>query len=648
MQKNAIKKLITLSSIKTKLIFRLMVLFFVLFVVISFFVFMSFRVLGIEAAKKEAKSIATITRDALTSFMLTDTIQHRAIFFDQMKHSSNYLNSVRVLRGTSVIKQHGPPLSIEEPENELEVLALSSGKIQERLIEDSQTVIYELAMPYIATSKPPLNCMDCHDANEGEVLGAVSIRIDISKYRQTGIYSFFLAFFVSLLFFIITVFIVVRFFTPYTNLFEELKVSFKKIQDGDFSNVIAFESEDEAGEVAQSANTMIEKLSNNLAETNKKISFLLGHKLKGSGNALKDTSEVVNELVQIYIFKRAIENDQTKEEVYKRIGDRLENLGVYKFSFYEVDRNENSMRQVLYLDHYPFCLLPQPNNKTLQKFEKVANLQVKEEKLWCQKSILHNANECRAKRTGKVINSHPLQDICPYFDDNHSPFDHYYCIPIYLNSGVNNIVQLVYGQEQVESMSKIIPFVKSYLQEATPVLEAKVYMDMLEKRSLIDELTGIYNRRFAEEFSQNISVGNIERQNLVGILMIDIDFFKKVNDEYGHVAGDQVLKQTAILLQQNIGHVDFVIRYGGEEFLVLLTEVENRKQVWNMAENLRKLVANYNFDIGQRQIQNHISIGFSVFPKDATDFWACVNLADKALYQAKKRGRNQVIDSLQI
>ncbi|HIJ90142.1 MAG: GGDEF domain-containing protein [Desulfobulbaceae bacterium] len=168
---------------------------------------------------------------------------------------------------------------------------------------------------------------------------------------------------------------------------------------------------------------------------------------------------------------------------------------------------------------------------------------------------------------------------------------------------------------------------------------AKVYSRTL-RESIHDELTGLYNRRF---FNERL-LDEVERTRRYGghfsIVICDIDFFKRINDTFGHPIGDRVLVQVASVLQNNIRSSDMACRYGGEEFAVLLLNAD-KDLACSLAEQLRKkMAATPMADIGGDCIT--ASFGVATFGKDSISFEGLVSKADQALYQAKTQGRNQV------
>lgn len=158
--------------------------------------------------------------------------------------------------------------------------------------------------------------------------------------------------------------------------------------------------------------------------------------------------------------------------------------------------------------------------------------------------------------------------------------------------------------------------------------------------SLTDALTGLYNRRhFNAELEREFMRSKRYGGNLC-IAIIDIDFFKKINDTYGHLCGDYVLKEVAYLILENFRKTDMVFRYGGEEFVVIMTETSLENSLVPL-ERLRKTIENNNFIYKGKKITVTISIGVETNQTDTTDEF--LNNADKALYQAKQNGRNQTV-----
>ncbi|MFZ5792769.1 MAG: diguanylate cyclase [Pseudomonadota bacterium] len=164
----------------------------------------------------------------------------------------------------------------------------------------------------------------------------------------------------------------------------------------------------------------------------------------------------------------------------------------------------------------------------------------------------------------------------------------------------------------------------------------------LEQLATVDQLTGLHNYRTY----RSILKGEISRAQRhgrpVSVLMLDIDHFKRVNDEYGHMAGDRVLKELGLLLKESVRSESSVCRYGGEEFAIILPEL-GMEAASMTAERLRETVEQVDFDDGKgHKIKITVSIGVAAFPELAGSVEELTKAADIALYAAKEEGRNRV------
>jgi len=166
----------------------------------------------------------------------------------------------------------------------------------------------------------------------------------------------------------------------------------------------------------------------------------------------------------------------------------------------------------------------------------------------------------------------------------------------------------------------------------------------LQKKAVIDPLTGIFRRehivkRGREELSRMKRNSN---NTGFGLIMLDIDYFKEINDSYGHYAGDKVLKEFSLRMQRCLREYDIIGRYGGEEFLVLLpdTDEEGTKRA---AERLQNEIVSEPFYINDNEIVLSASFGITLSDNPDEKIQDLIKQADNALYEAKNKGRNQII-----
>ncbi|MCD6134438.1 MAG: sensor domain-containing diguanylate cyclase [Candidatus Omnitrophica bacterium] len=176
---------------------------------------------------------------------------------------------------------------------------------------------------------------------------------------------------------------------------------------------------------------------------------------------------------------------------------------------------------------------------------------------------------------------------------------------------------------------------------AVAIDKARLYR-RVEELAIKDSLTGLYLRGyFFERLKEEMQKAFIAQKS-VGVLMLDIDFFKKINDRYGHVVGDLVLKRLAGIIKKSLGPAgNIACRFGGEEFLVLFP-FHSPQEMLTVAEAIRKKVENSSIDFRRNKIKFTVSIGVATFPQDAKMLDDLIMEADNALYRAKKEGRNRV------
>jgi diguanylate cyclase (GGDEF)-like protein len=159
--------------------------------------------------------------------------------------------------------------------------------------------------------------------------------------------------------------------------------------------------------------------------------------------------------------------------------------------------------------------------------------------------------------------------------------------------------------------------------------------------ALTDPLTKIYNRRYLDLYMENATSLFQRKEQPMTLILFDIDYFKAINDTFGHNAGDMVLKKVCRVIKEIIRASDVFIRTGGEEFLIFLPNCTLEKGI-KFAERIRKTVEETDFVYKEKQIFVTISVGVSEYSKEK-DLNEFIEKADQALYQAKETGRNKVV-----
>jgi diguanylate cyclase (GGDEF)-like protein len=209
------------------------------------------------------------------------------------------------------------------------------------------------------------------------------------------------------------------------------------------------------------------------------------------------------------------------------------------------------------------------------------------------------------------------------------------CIPMMVYSDVLGVINVTnkkgdkgFSQEDVEMLKAVAD------QAAVAINKAQLW-----EMAVTDSLTGLYVRRyFLAKFQDEIH--RAERYGkILSIVMADLDRFKRVNDTYGHTAGDRVLEAVGKFLEKNIRDVDVIARFGGEEFVILLPEAD-KYEAYTVSERLRQKFSKIKFD---NLPPLTISLGIASYPEDGKDLEMLIKRADAAMYAAKLNGRNKVI-----
>ena len=243
--------------------------------------------------------------------------------------------------------------------------------------------------------------------------------------------------------------------------------------------------------------------------------------------------------------------------------------------------------------------------------------------------------------------------ICNYFEEAEGYFNKTSITNnkdwvTYMVEHLNNIDKIVKIKDQnnhtkifTVNIDKIEDEQQNYVISLTDITEIKEESTLLEYQATHDTLTGLYNRqKFHDIFAKELRRDK-RYNNALSLIIFDIDHFKNVNDEFGHQVGDEVLKDISALIQQAIREHDTVVRWGGEEFIILLPET-NLEGAMNTAQKLKDTICNYKNSSINRTIT--ASFGLTVLQeKDNQD--SVIKRADDALYKAKQSGRNKIVSA---
>ena len=251
-------------------------------------------------------------------------------------------------------------------------------------------------------------------------------------------------------------------------------------------------------------------------------------------------------------------------------------------------------------------------------------------------------NECWALRRG---NKHQADPSTPGLYCTHNNSLAYttptLCLPMIAKGKTLGMLYLRFTR--IESVSELMQELAETVAQNIAMSVANLKLqEKLRYQSLRDPLTGLYNRRYLQE-SLTKEIDRAQRQQqFIGIIMIDIDHFKRFNDVYGHSAGDLVLQEVGSYLLSKIRHYDVACRYGGEELVIVMPDASIANTLVR-AEEIREGVKQLKLKHENQKLESiSVSIGVSCFPDDGTDAGRLIRSADKALYRAKEQGRDRV------
>lgn len=574
---------------------------------------LNFRDYGYNNAIEKSKMTAEIVRDGLTAHMVNGIMDKRDFFLGNIANIKD-VKGLWIVRADNVIKQYGEGMQNEKPRDSIDTKVIKDGITVREVKEDASNAVLRVTIPYIATAYGNPNCLTCHNVQEGDVLGAISMEFNINEVRQTGAMTIAKILGINLFFIIIALWVTHHYFKPYMNLFENLQQGIKRARTGDFSFRFTTTLKDGGNEVAEQMNTLFEKMDETFGGIKHDLGTFMTRSNISCSDPLNTAGTIIKELSDVYKFKKTIELDSTKDEIYNRFIYILkEKFDFEHFALYEVDKITKLRRLVYITDHQSFCL----------------------------PAVDHDASQCRAYRTNSDIYSTDFPHVCQNCSVNDKE---YTCIPFNINDDL--ALTLSFSAKDtttIETLNFYLPSIRNYFEAAKAVIESRTLMDKLRDSSLRDGATRLYNRRFLEEFIDHTADQAARTNTSYSILMIDIDFFKMVNDTYGHDAGDIVIKSLAEILQTTVRKVDLPIRYGGEEFLLVLhnTTADGALLV---AEKIRTIFSEKKFQFGSETISKTLSIGISHFPSQADSIWKVIKFADLALYEAKNSGRNRVVE----
>ena len=401
------------------------------------------------------------------------------------------------------------------------------------------------------------------------------------------------------------------FVRSFTSPIARMAESARRISGGDLSRTIDLDREDEIGELARAFNTMVLQLRSQI--------HTLEERVRERTAALSDKVEELrnrNRAIEaINAMGDMLKACRSHEEVYAVVISTIRKL----FS--------GSRGQIFRLDDAGAILEP------VAAWDNTGATAVEDQ--------LYRPDDCWAIRRGK---SHSVRDtdtdpLCAHATTDDDTTRAMACVPMTAQGRIVGTLHCSFATA-ADGNLRLLETVAEHTALSLSNIELQ---QTLQEQSSRDPLTGLYNRRYATEEFQREERRIARHGGHCSLLLMDIDFFKKVNDTHGHDAGDAVLKRLATILSRLFRTEDTVCRWGGEEFLVLLTRCE-LDYATAKAEELRATVEReLRVPWAGQEIAATISIGVASYPAGEISLQQAIEVADQALYRAKEEGRNRVV-----
>lgn len=578
----------------------------VIFVIMIANITLNLRDFGFKSAKTKAQLVAQSVKNGLTAHMVNGIMANRDFYINQTKNLQ-HIDDIWIVRSDAVKKQYGDDKVSMRDKIDEKVLknGIAIENVNEQIFGHST---YRITIPYKAETTQAINCLTCHDVKKGDVLGVISMVMTMDDIKQTSIKIIAMTSIISLALVLFIIWFVRRLIVPYLSIFQSIKDVMQKANDGDYSGRIEDINSGEAKNVAHWINEHMDRLQKSLVNIEEKINiFLTAHKSSEIEDPMVDVQNTVSRLADIYKFRKIIEHDEHIQELYKRFATVLEDkFKLTNFNFIEADTT-NKSTEVVYVHDKLLC---DPVSKG-----------------------------CRSNRTNTLVDSCQFKTVCDKMKEDVN----YLCIPYSISNDMDFIVSIVTSsKEEHEEVREMLPFIQDYIDAAKPEIVSKKLMQILEKNASTDPLTGLYNRKYLEKYIDGSLYSGIYKNLPCGLMMVDIDFFKLINDNYGHDIGDIAIKTIANTLMDTTTDNDVVIRFGGEEFIVVLNDC-TEEHLYDTAEKIRIAFSQQKIQAGSELFSKTVSIGISLFPNKDHSFWKYVKQTDIALYSAKHNGRNQVV-----
>jgi methyl-accepting chemotaxis protein len=306
----------TLNRKVTLLFVALATSILVALVIISLYAFRSF---ALTSSTAHVKTAAEIVRVHLTESMINGTIGKREQFLERLMEVQG-LSMARVIRSPLVSKQFGEGLQREMVADRIEAQVLRDGQPRFSIIDEISEPVFRGTIPYIASSRGTPNCLQCHQVNEGDVLGAVTIELMLSGLRKHAMTSVVSIIITVAVFSLLAIVGARRLMLPVGDTATEIGEVVQRALKGQFKARVTQRTTDDIGIIAAHVNRLLGYLEQGLSSIVERVAQLTGRMPSGIDNQLEATIDMVNSLADAATFKITIEEDETKAEIYDRFG----------------------------------------------------------------------------------------------------------------------------------------------------------------------------------------------------------------------------------------------------------------------------------------------------------------------------------------
>ncbi len=462
------------------------------------------------------------------------------------------------------------------------------------------------------------------DFNDNGIMYILMISLNRSLaiyYRSLQLTLILIGFIAALISFVVS-FLTAR---SISSPIRQLAICANEVARGNLDQNLEVRSNDEIGELTESFNRMIKDLRN--ANT-----VLAGYSKGLESEVRQRTEELDNTNHKLQDWVAQLERRNLEASLLSELDDVLQTCT----SKEEIHRAVISITQRLFPEWSGFIAAIGPTGNTVEVAATWGNPPSEKD--------VFSPDDCVALRRAGI---HVVDDAskavinCQHLRGEVLP-PGYICVSLTALSGNMGILSLFPPKKEdihIENQHLIGTIAK----HTSLALSNVKLRGRLEIESVRDPLTGLFNRRYMEE-SMEIEISRAKRQNImVGVIMIDIDLFKKFNDSEGHEAGDVVLVEVARYLQMKCRHGDIICRYGGEEFVVILPQATN-ENTRQKAEELRVGVKALQIKYGDKILRPvSFSVGVGLYPINGATGKEVLQTADSSLYTAKQGGRDRIV-----